>query len=211
MVDFANQNYYIEDGKGFAFNALAMGEDLAKAMNALDGRGGWRVISSQITNYRRPVFVSRNNRHSIKVQAAYPNQLRGEASLVVTCRPTYTNHLPGLPLCGFNPSRSIEAIAKDILKKIEDQSEPIVDAWEAQIEQERDKASEHRDLLATLETITGKRMIGNGSGSRYFEIGPLSLRVNDNGTIQTQGYSSFTLEEIKMLADVFAAKTEVAA
>ena len=211
MVDFANHNYYIEDGKGFAFNALVMGADLAKALNELDRRGGWRVISSQITNYRRPVLLSRNNRHSIKVQAAYPNQLRGEASLAVTCRPTYTNHLPDLPMCNFNPSRSIEAIAKDILKKIEDQAEAIVDAWEAQIAHERDKATAHRDLLATLETITGKRMVGNGSGSRYFELGPLSLRVNDNGTIQTQGYSSFTLEEIKMLADLFADKAEFAA
>lgn len=152
---------------------------------------------------RRPVEISNGNRYSITVQRASPNIGRGHAELSIYSRPDSFRELPETPECSFDPKRSVEAIAKDLLRKIVTEADDIALAYENRVASEAEKTAKHQALLKRLEMATGKPLTGQFSDTRNFKIGPVKMRVNNSGSFQTDGYSYLEEDEVMALLGFF--------
>ena len=185
------------------FDPLAMAPDLIAALNLLDTRGGWRLTEHHDKHFRHPVEISRCNAHSIVIQCGYPDEMRGEAGLHCHARPQHWNDLPDLPKCTFNPLRPVEAVARDILRKIDAKADEISGAYLSRVDSETKAKDAHTALLGRLSLALGKPLVGNGSGTRYFEVGPLRFSVDDRGNIKIETYSYVSEDQLIALIGLF--------
>lgn len=200
--------HLIQRGMKTVFHPPAIAETLVKALRSLTAKP-WRIIEIKHDHYARPVILGYGAEYTVKIARTWPETKRAEASIISKIRPHHCSDLPHLPKCTFDPTRAIEAIARDISRKLINKAAAPVEKWKERAAKETKKKLDAEDAMRRVASVLQLKPQNHNRGAIHTSIGPFRLRVDpESGQIQTYMTSYLSEDELIKLVGIFGTEAE---
>jgi len=200
--------HLIQTGAKPVFHPPAIAQELVETLRRLTAKP-WRIIEIKHDHYARPVILGYSPEFTVKIGRTWPETARADASIISTVRPQHHYDLPHLPKCSFDPTRTVEAIAKELVRKLVERAAEPVKAWRERVELERKKDNDAADALRRIRSMLQMAPTNKKTDGLHFEIGPFRLRVDgQSGQISTYTTAYVHEDDLKKLIDVFGLESQ---